>query len=49
MNRTTTTANSTDRTPALVATPRPKAISRVGNVTRRLLNILMRSLAAPHV
>lgn len=49
MNKAITTANSSDRTPALAATPRPAtAAARVGKVTRRLLNILMRSLAAPH-
>jgi len=47
---TTATGNSSDRTPALVPTQRPKTVAvRVGGATRRLLSALMRSLAAPHV
>jgi len=50
MNRTSTTTNSSDRTPAITKNARPKtAAVRVGDATRRLLNVLMRSLAAPHV
>jgi hypothetical protein len=46
----TATGTSTDRTPALVPTPKPKTVvTRVGGATRRLLSALMRSLAAPHV
>lgn len=51
MTRSTpATGNSSDRTPALVPTLRPKTVVvRVGGATRRLLSALMRSLAAPHV
>jgi hypothetical protein len=48
--RTTVNVPSTDRTPALAATVRPKtAAARIGAATRRLLSALMRSLAVPHV
>jgi hypothetical protein len=47
---TTATGTSSDRTPVLAPTQKPKTIVvRVGGVTRRLLSALMRSLAAPHV
>jgi hypothetical protein len=51
----TRTSDSSDRTPALAAarpgTParQPKIATRFGSAARRLLNALMRSLAAPHV
>jgi hypothetical protein len=54
-NATNLTADSTDRTAALTAarasrsTRQPKAgTTRFGSTARRLLNALMRSLAAPH-
>ena len=54
--KTTRTADSTDRMPAL-AVARPAspvtlfkpAAARIGGAARRILNALMRSLASPHI
>ena len=54
--KTTRTADSTDRMPALVVarTASPVAFfkpaaSRISGTARRILNALMRSLASPHI
>jgi hypothetical protein len=54
--KTTRTADSTDRMPALAAA-RPgspvgflkPATARISGAARRILNALMRSLASPHI